>query len=146
MNIYISYFGQMRNLPSNMLPVSTAKWDAQWFKGQIKRIDDLVMPDEYVVDLERNNEMCRKDCPLVAPCSFMKKYREYLDTLDFNHIIMKLNLMLLDSKADTIVLMVYEKTEVKCAERPVLQAWFKDNGMELPEWKKVTGKRIVSLF
>ena len=54
--------------------------------------------------------------------------------------------MLLDSKADTIVLMVYEKMDVKCAERPVLQEWFKAHGIELPEWKKSTGKRIVSLF
>ena len=35
-----------------------------------------------------------------------------------------------------IVLLVYESPKCKCAERPCLQKWFKDNGYELKEWKR----------
>ena len=146
MKLYISYFGQMRNFTPNMLPVSTAKWDQQWFKG-IDRIEELVMPDSYVWEIEQSGEMCRKNCPLSAPCKFMSKYKEYLDTLDFEKILTKLFLMsLAHAGVDTIVLMVYEKSDVQCAERPVLQQWFAEHGVELKEWTKPIIKKETSLF
>lgn len=146
MKFYISYFGQMRNFTDNMLPVSTAKWDAKWFKG-IARIDDLVMPDSFVWELEQKDVMCRKNCPLHAPCDFMMKYKEYLNTLDFDKILAKLILLTLHNPfIDTIVLMVYEKADIQCAERPVLQQWFKEHGIELNEWTKPTIKIEQSLF
>ena len=145
MNYYISYFGQLRNFKFNMLPISTAKWDAQWFKGKVERIDELVMPDEKVREIEQKNKMCQKNCSQTPPCMFMIKYKEYLDTLDFNKILTKIELLTLKHPfADTVVLMVYEKPEVKCAERPVLQQWFKEHGIELQEWPKPQVK--TSLF
>lgn len=143
MEFYISYFGQMRNFTSNMLPISTAAWDAQWFKG-IERIDELACPGGIAEQLEAQGVMCRKQCPFTTPCEFMKRYKEYLDTLDFTAILQKLlTKALLHKGIDTIVLMVYEKDNVKCAERPVLQEWFKEHNIPLPEWKK---KQTTSLI
>ena len=31
MNIYVSYFYNIRFFPENLLPVSTAAWDPKWF-------------------------------------------------------------------------------------------------------------------
>ena len=145
MQYYISYFGQMKNFPPNVLPVSTVKWEQDWFRGKIPHIDELVMPDNVVYQIEQKGEMCRKNCPLKAPCLFMQEFKKYLDSLDFNQILTKLELLTLDKpNIDTIILMVYEKTDVLCAERPVFQAWFKDNGLELKEWTKP--EKIKSLF
>ena len=146
MKLYISYFGQMRNFTDNMLPISTVKWDQAWFKG-MERIDELVMPDSYVRDLETTDTMCRKNCPLQAPCGFMRKYKEYLDTLDFDKILTKLFLLSLKYPlTDTIVLMVYEKSDVPCAERPVLQEWFAEHGIKLVEWTKPIVQKEKALF
>ena len=75
----------------------------------------------------------------------MREYRKYLDTLDFNQFLTKLELLTLNKPSITaIVLMVYEKTDVSCAERPVLQDWFAAHGLELKEWTKP--EKIKSLF
>lgn len=130
----------MRNFTSNMLPISTAMWNAFWFKG-IDCIDDLILPGQIIEQLERNKTMCSKNCPFTAPCEFMKQYKLYLDTLNFDEIINKLNNIAKRHKnIDTIVLMVYEKTTVNCAERPVLQQWFREHGIELEEWQKPSVK------
>ena len=143
MNYKISYFAQMRNFKSNVLPVSTAAWDQEWFRG-IDRIDELLIPLEAIEKLEKQRVMCQKDCKQTIPCAFMKEYKKYLDTLDFNNIIELLNSKVKSDKIDTIVLLVYEKPTTKCAERPVLQEWFAEHGIELAEWEKPNHK--VSLI
>lgn len=146
MKYFISYFGQLKNFTSNMMAVSTVAWEQAWFKGQVERMEELVCPAYVAHALEAKGEMCRKNCPLHAPCSFMQMYKEYLDTLDFDKILLKLELLTLKHPAvDTIVLMVYEKYDVPCAERPVLQAWFAEHGIELKEWQKPPLK-ITTLF
>ena len=137
MKYRISYFGQLKNFTANMMPVSTVAFEQKWFQGKVERMPELVCPMEIAHQLEEKGEMCKKDCPLHAPCAFMTKYKEYLDTLDFDKILLKLELLTLKHPAvDTIVLMVYEKYDVPCAERPVLQAWFKEHGIDLIEWNK----------
>lgn len=147
MKYYISYFGQMRNFPPNLLPVSTVMWEQPWFAGTIEKLEELIVPQSVISHLEAHHEMCQKNCPLSLPCGFMTAYLDYLHTLDFNQVLIKLNLMTLrHPRVDSIVLMVYEKPSCKCAERPCLQQWFKENGIELKEWEKPTAKKETSLF
>lgn len=144
MKFYISYFAQMRHFTRNILPVSTAAWDAKWFEG-IDRIDDLLIPLETVAKLEQHQQMCYKGCQRALPCPFMQEYAKYLDTLDFAAIIKQLE-SFANEYTDTIVLLVYEMPSVKCAERPVLQEWFRKNGVELEEWQKPVKNKKVSLI
>ena len=155
MKIYISYFYQVRFFTRNMLPVSTAMWDPKWYFKHIDangivnglRAEMFVMPQNYIKNLEELGQMCRKDCPLKVPCLFMKDYRKYLDTLDFNQVYQYLeNILAKYSYADTIVLMVHEKDTIPCAERPVIQEWFKDHGIELKEWYPKKVNKITNLF
>ena len=146
MKYCISYFGQLKNFPTNLFPVSTVKWEQEWFKGTMPCINELVLPDGIFEGLIETNEMCRKNCPLATPCKFMKRYREYSDTIDFDKLLVKLELLTLDKPVDTIVLMVYEKEDVLCAERPVLQDWFAAHGVELKEWVKPIRKKETNLF
>ncbi len=145
MQYYISYFGQLKNIPSDLLPVSTVKWEQEWFRGTMPHLDELIVPDEIISKLEANGVMCRKNCPLSVPCPFMSEYRKYLDTLDFDRFITRLELLTLQKPTiKGIVLMVYEKTDVLCAERPVLQDWFTAHGLELKEWTKP--EKVKTLF
>ena len=149
MKYYISYFGQMRNFPSNLLPVSTVMWEQAWFAGTVEKLEELIVPQSVVSSLEAHHTMCQKNCPLSLslPCGFMAAYLDYLRKLDFDQVLMKLNLMTLrHPHVDSIALMVYEKPSCKCAERPCLQQWFKENGIELVEWEKPTAKKETSLF
>lgn len=124
----------MRNLPSNILPISTVMREQHWFAGTVKRVEELVVPQEIVSRLEAKHTMCQKNCVLSLPCNFMIEYLNYLRTLNFNQILSKINAMASKNpRVDSIVLMVYEKSSCKCAERPCLQQWFKENGIELKE-------------
>lgn len=103
----------------------------------------LSFPREQFEQLE---EPCQKNCPYkdkVPNCQFMEAYYKHLSSLDFNQVIKDLERIANDVKKinhydqePIIVLMVYEGTDCNCAERPVLQRWFKDNGYELKEWTK----------
>ena len=142
MKNFISYFARLKDFTSNMLPVSTAAFEQGWFRSKVEHIPELTPPTKIMVELEATNQMCRKECPFHAPCAFMDKYKEYLDSLDFDKVLTKLELLTLKHpNVDTIVLMVYEKYDVPCAERPCLQAWFKEHGIELKEWNKPQVKK-----
>ena len=148
--IYISYFYQIRFFSNTIIPVSTAIWDPKWYhdgKGQNHlfldknnvinglRFSMLSPKGIYNVDTD-----CHKGCTQNPnTCSFMRKYGEWLNALDFDDTIKLLN-DLIDSipvnyKFD-ICLMVHEAPDNKCSERVVLQQWFKNNGQELPEWTR----------
>ena len=153
MKIYISTFYQVRFFTPNMLPVSTAMWDPKWYhdfngsgfvfydkRGIVNgyRYEPFNFPNHYWDELVKEHQECQKNCPFkdMAPeCEFMKKYQEYLKTIDFNKMLkyfesVKENM----PKIDTIVLLVHESPMCPCAERPILQQWFKDHGIELKEW------------
>ena len=153
MKFYISYFYQLRFFPTNLIPISTAKWDPFWYKGggvpfldkrgviNGLRAPILNLPEESFIP----DEMCGRPCTQSPPnCSFMAAYRKYLNTLDFNDIIVRAerlanfandNLIKTDKELE-VAFMVYESKTCKCAERPVLQEWFLQNGLILPEWEK----------
>ena len=68
-------------------------------------------------------------------------YLEYLSTLDFNYLISEFRRVAEEVRSITkfegepeIVLMVYEPKTCICAERPVLQQYFKENGIVVEEW------------
>ena len=159
-NFYISYFYQIRNMKPNMLPVSTAMWDPKWFhdgrgngyryidkNGVINgiRMIDLMMPLYKWEELVKRNESCEHCNNWIAGmCPFMQEYAKCIreKNPDFQKFItfcdgylqflnQHLNLYL-----DTIIFIVYEAPSRGCGERPELQQWFEENGMELKEFNK----------
>lgn len=152
MKYYISYFYQVRNMKPHMLPISTAAFDPKWWKTGFDkngvmngfRIPELIMPEEYLKNIPKE-EMCSKDCKLgYSPChikkqcAFEQAYYSYLNTLDFKYLLYRLDfkaeLASRTHNIDTIILLVHEPPNRYCAERPVLQKWFEENGIELKEW------------
>ena len=71
----------------------------------------------------------------------MKAYRKSIDKFDFDVIINdfitisnKLKGELKFEGDPIIILLVYEHPSCPCAERPVIQQYFKDHGYDVKEW------------
>ena len=116
------------------------------------RMIDLMMPLYKWEELVKRNESC-EHCGInngangswiSGMCPFMKEYAKCIreKNPDFQKFInfcdgylqflnQRLNLCL-----DTIIFIVHEAPSKGCGERPELQRWFAENGMELKEWNK----------
>ena len=143
MNIFISYFYNIRFFPTNLIPVSTAMYDPKWyhnFKSHTNIFKDkrgiingarIEMLSPYKVESTECKNCVNKN---PSSCSFIKQYRDYIFSLDFNYVYN--NLLDLSHKCNDadICLMVYEKPDNPCSERPVLVDWFSCNGVEIKEF------------
>lgn len=159
MKFYISYFYQVRNMKSNMLPVSTAMWNPKWFDPQNGKMfmdkngvingcnfRSLVMPYYKFQTLTVQHQECQPNCPYVkdAPyCPYMNLYREYIKSANsefekfirFAESYVRYLNSVTGSNIDTVIFLVHEKPSISCGERQVLQEWFHNNGIELLEWE-----------
>ena len=151
MKIYTSYFYQVRNLPKNAIPLSTAKWDPAWFhankgpsyafrdkRGIINglRAEEFVCEEPMINQLTDEGQMCHKSCKIAIPCRFMELYGEFLDRLNFEAVMAHFETIAKNVSVDDpfIVLLVHEGPSCKCAERPVIQQWFAKHGITVDEW------------
>lgn len=150
--IYTASFYQVRNLEPNMIPLSTALGEPAWFHDSKDRnytfidkrgiINGLVAePFQFDTSLLKDVP-CKRDCDIdIDICPFMKAYRESIEKHSFDYIMNYLSDMIdkvrevSDFKGDPIIiLLVYERPDIRCAERPVIQQYFKDHGIEVNEW------------
>lgn len=157
MKIYTSYFYNIRFFSANMLPLSTAMSSPKWFRnfsreGTISRASGtgviLGMRAEPLVPGIGCSGLCdgnrEIDCggnPM--KCDFLRAYRKQLDKLDFNSIMKRIESICERAQKyagfpqePIPVFIVYEAPDRQCSERRVIQEWFKDNGVIVPEWRK----------
>lgn len=147
MNLYISYFYNIRFFPTSLIPVSTAVYDPKWyhnfksdnnvFKDKRGVINGIRMPILSPYKIE--NVEC-KTCVEKNPqiCTFIKQYRDYIFLLNFNEVYDKLNNISNKFNNADICLMVYEKPDNPCSERSSLIEWFKFNDIKLLEFSRST--------
>lgn len=142
-----------------MIPISTAIWNPTWFnagtRDQTKCFLDknnvlngikeeaLMLPEKL---FKASGSPCEKECkwlPYVPNCPFMVAYSDYLKTVNFDWLMSEFKRVAEDVRKinnytgePIIVLMVHEKPEIVCAERPCLIKYFKDHGIKVEEWSK----------
>lgn len=143
MNIYTSYFYQIRNFKQNMIPVSTALSDPIWYRppeGQEyffdKRgiINGLRYEPLIVQKYGTHYCPCEDKNIFQGHCSTMQEYELLLETIvNFNEMIKGFKYCLNKFNKDIIVLMVYETPQNPCSERKVLQQYFNKHGIECEE-------------
>lgn len=148
MKIRISYFYQIRNFLKNMIPVSTAMWDPQWYhNGQGPQhifIDKRGIINGLRIEPLINLIEGEVGCPCInkdpTKCEFIKKYRQSLEKADFEKIIKELNRYAEEYKKLNnmqeeiiIVLIVYETPTNPCSERAGLIDYFTSHGIECKE-------------
>lgn len=148
MNVYITYFYRLRFLPDNMIPVSTAMYNPKWYtangklfidnRGVVNGIAFKALSPHKI----SSEDICVKDCPKdPRSCSFLVKYDEYINSLDFYEVYSYLE-KLVDvvkqiTKTDKdydVCLMVYEKPDNPCSERKTLIDYFAKHGIEVKEF------------
>lgn len=150
MQVYISYFYNIRFFPRTMIPVSTAVFDPKWyhnFKGNnyIFKDKNGVYNGVRLSELSPekvNNHTCSKDCKFNPEnCLFISSYKDYIYSLDFKKVynfLTELSEKLRKQEQFNIqpdvCLMVHEKPDNPCSERKTLVQWFADNGITVKEF------------
>lgn len=144
MKLYTSYFAQLRNFPPNLVGLSTAIWNPKWLSPGRDKNGAIWLDIPPLKPGRECDGLCNGKCMPKHPndCDFLKVYRKQLDKIDFKMFIEHL-----ETLAKTIQLgenleevnfafLVYEKYDNPCSEREIIQQWFRDNGMEIEEWRR----------
>lgn len=153
MKVATSYFYKIRFFTPNMIPISTAVWDPQWFhknKGDHYKfidkngvINGLRYPNFIFRDYIGKETECKgKDNCKWNPdnCEFLKDYESFISRTDFEELKKTLE-ELGDSWRKktgitdelTFVFIVYETPSNPCSERKTIQNYFKRYGVDCPE-------------
>ena len=153
MRFMISYFYQVRNFEPDMIPISTARWDPDWFHngmGQNYVFKDkrgiyngiryeYLVPNEECCHLCLGKDKCLSNGIVLGQCDFLKKYKEQIDKINFSAFLnecegLKQRIGIEDP---CFVFMVYEAPNNPCSERDKIIEWFEENSKSsLPLFKK----------
>lgn len=131
--IYTSYFGKLKKLPENVIPIAICAKVPEWYTGlQYKK---LAPKYEILMQYKQDHD----------EANYIQCYKEQIiDKLDVNNVVMDLDYMMLDetnsidSKIDGvshIALICYEKPSDFC-HRHIVAQWFRENGYKCEEWKE----------
>lgn len=123
--IYTSYFGKIKSLPDNFIPISICGKAPNWYNGlQYKKL----APKLYFYIKWRENH----DNDYYTKCF----KEQVLDRLDANTVVMELKHLCHKSVYEdiNIVLLCYEKPSDFC-HRHLVAEWLIDNGFECEEFK-----------
>lgn len=144
--IYTSYFYQIRNFTTNLIPVSTCLSDPVWYcppEGEEYYIDkrgivnglryEPLIVQKMASPCVGAEDICTMRLWEDYECPFLQDYELLLNTIvnkektlkAFEYCCNKFN-------ADTICLMVYEAPNNPCSERKALQRFF-----NCKEWIKI---------
>ena len=139
--IATSYFYQIRNFKKNMIPVSTAMSDPEWYRpaeGEEYYIDKrgviCGLRYEPLIVQRQGTHICPCEDKSLAPaCPTMQEYSQLLYSLvDKEKTLKAFEYCLNKFNADTIVLIVYETPTNPCSERWALQEFFNCKELEYP--------------
>ena len=149
LEFWISYFYNLRFLPADIIPVSTALSDPFWYRpkngepwldsrGVLNGLNfsEFHHPKAYA---------CGCPCTFKNPgeCEFLRTYRLHLDTLQADIEIPKFESLAEYLRSCGIpvrgfCLMVYETPDNPCSERQPLKELWDVWGLELPEFNPST--------
>ena len=150
MQIYTSYFYQLRFFPKNAIPLSTAMWDPKWFhdfKDQSYVFVDKrgimnglratpFVPGPSCNNLCRGKEACFDARPQICP--FLRAYEAQLNSLSIVDIEHRMTVLGEKVREAThfqgepiFIYLVHEAPSNPCSERIKIQQYFNCN-----EWAR----------
>lgn len=148
MKIKISYFPMVRHFKANQIGISTAVWKPKYWtygqnkQGSITGIEEKLLSPYYV------EQYCSKECQFrkeLPSCPFLKAYKNYLDTVDFNSLMNEFERITEEVRKinhfegePEIILLVYETPDNPCSERQPLIDYFEKHGIKIEEYHKET--------
>lgn len=144
MNIYTSYWAQVRNFPKNLIGLNTTVWPPKWRPlGQDKR-GVLVVDCPPLKPGASCEGLCNGKCNPKDPehCQFLQTYYAQLQELNVEQFLGNLERIAQQFKEDEHIdedidfaLIVFESPTNPCSERIPIQAWGAFTGLEIKEWK-----------
>ena len=159
MKFYITNFANMKYLTESCIPISTCLSDPAFFHNNTRDKSICFLSKNNIlygireplispIYLKEEDCVCQKECQFknINPnCPFLKAYSNYLDTIDFNSLLLEFERTAEEVRKVThfkgetiIVLLVYEAENNPCSERVPLQNLFKKHGIELINLNKTT--------
>ena len=146
MQIYISYFYNIRFFPDNLIPISTALWDPKWYhdfkssdyvfrdkRGIVNGLRAYMLSPYKINNCECTNCKSNKD---TSVCSFIRQYHDYIFSLNFYEVYGYLHSISQEFDGSDICLMVYERPDNPCSERSTLVEWFALHNIEVKEFSR----------
>lgn len=155
MKLATSYFYQIRNFKKNMIPVSTAISDPNWFHASLG--ENHIFKDKKGIlngirclpiiecgKAAQNCGFCKgpNECQYKPyNCPFLEEYRDRLyEDIPYTFLMNSFEELAENYKKKEnieeeiiIVLIVYETPDNPCSERNTLQLFFKKHGLECNE-------------
>lgn len=123
--IYTSYFAQLKNLPSNIIPISICGKAPDWYTGlQYKK---LAPKYDFFQEWKKNHD---NDY-------YIRCYKEQvLDKLNASEVVWEMCEKATNGQFydPDICLLCYEKPNVFC-HRHLVADWLKKYGYEVREWR-----------
>lgn len=142
MNIYTSYWAQVRKFPPSLIGLSTCVRNPKWRPlGKDKR--GVICVDCPPFKPGRECEgLCNGKCEPKHPlnCLFLKNYKTQLDRINLITIQNSLGHLASRICADEhlsdidFAFLFYETPTNPCSERVMVQQWFKEHGIQIEEW------------
>lgn len=118
--IYTTYFGKLKNLPTNITPIAICGKSPDWYNGlEYKK---LAPKWDFFVEWKKN-----RDNHYYVKCF----NEQVLGVLNVQEVYRELN-MLANNNED-IALVCYEKPEDFC-HRHLVANWFRENGIKIREF------------
>lgn len=149
MQIYTSYFYQVRFMKPHMIPLSTAIYGPAWFKQGHPWKDKNGVWNGLRAEPFAPGPLCEGQCQgkdrcngKPQSCGFLQNYYKQLNLLDYNDIIARCERIGNYIKSienfpeePIIMLLVHEAPSNPCSERVIIQKWFADHAQNVVEWQ-----------
>lgn len=138
--IYTTYFAQLRNLPTNIIPISICRFPPKWFRGleylklaplwsTLKRWKDGAK--DYSAAQEYMQDFYEK---VLSPLSVVRVLDEIQMSIP-DEIKVKMQSPVWRNNEWHVALVCYEKPNDFC-HRHLVSQWLQDSGYECKEWTK----------
>lgn len=146
MKLYTSYWAMVKYFPTNLVALSTVVWEPKWYNvGGVDKNGVISLRCNPLRPGKSCDGLCNGHCNPKHPqnCSFLEKYREQLDTIDFDnfmqHLLSLRARLLQDFPAYNdfdFAFIFFEKYDNPCSERWVVQDWFNAHKIDIKEWRR----------
>ena len=149
MQVRISYFYQIRNFKKNMIPMSTAMSDPDWYhdwQGNDHTFIDRrgilngLRLRPIIVQEHNGGVSCPCEHRDWTRCPLAKSYQEHLEQIDFDKMMKGISdFCEMYAKQENLkeepiaVLIVYEAPNNPCSERGALIDYFNNHGVDCKE-------------
>lgn len=120
MKIYTSYFGRLKQLPENIIPISICGKSPEWYNG----LEYKTLAPKYGFFMQYKQDHDTN--------KYTKSYYNEV-LIDLLHHQVLIDLMLM-SKGKDVCLLCYEKPEDFC-HRHLVAKWLNDFGINCEEYK-----------